>query len=366
MRYAGAFAAVLGLGVTLAWAGLMGAGPVVALAGLWLLPAAVAVWGAASGWPRGFGLTAAAAGGAFLGSGSWVAAAFYGLTAALGLLLSLGFRRRWTYGRCVALVAIPAYLFVAGGVLATWEESRTFAAEFLNGQLEVLRRQAGVLPETEPARPAAEEAETPVSPTVEESQETAAPASGASQAARDASVPGLAETARFLRWMQEHWEAINLGLALWPVLLSALFVVSFSARWLRVRGGGSVFCGSFRDLRPPDWLVWLAILAALALFAERRWPNSLLRNVSWNAAIGLAAVYWVNGMAVLVYALSAIRLHVFLAAAVFLGIAVYPGAHAVFCGVGFFDTWAEFRPRLRRAIAARRARQREENEDDED
>lgn len=361
MRYAVTFAAICGLGLALGWAGLMGAGPVVALAGLWLLPAAVAVWGTASGWARGFGLAVGAAAGAFIGSGSLVAAAFYGLAAALGLVLTLGFRQRWTYGRCVALVAIPAYVFVAAGVLATWEESRTFAGEFLNAQLDLLRRQAGVLPEN-----------TSASSTVEESNETEAPGDkpetggAASQAVRDASVPGLAETARLLRWMQQHWDAINLGMTFWPVLLSALFVVSFSARWMQARGGAGAPVGSFRDLRPPDWLVWVAILATLAIFADRRWPNGLLRNVSWNAAIGLAAVYWVNGMAVLVSVLSAVRLHAFLAAAIFLGLVVYPGAHAVFCGVGFFDTWAEFRPRLRRAMAARRDGEREDGEEDDE
>jgi len=127
-----------------------------------------------------------------------------------------------------------------------------------------------------------------------------------------------------------------------------------------------VLAGGFRNFRPPDWLVWAAILSALGFFAYGRWPVALVRNVSWNAAIALAAVYWLNGLAVLVFALSALRLRPFLAAAIFLGMVVYPGTHAVFCGVGFFDTWAEFRPRLRRAIAARRARERERerNEDD--
>lgn len=349
MQYLLTLAVTCALSFALAWAGLMGLGPMMAGFGLIVLPVAVAVQRVAGGRARAFvfvaGITVAAA----FGSRNMVSAGFYGLAALLGVMLGHGIEREWTFGRCVAAVTAGAYLFVAGAVFATWDESRNYAIELLDDQIAQLRYTAGVAGKPEATLNGEKVEEEALG-----SSETG-PISAAS-ANQDAKVPGLSETVAALQWMQVHWDETNVGLALWPVLFGGLFVVGFTTRWLRLKLGRAGPRGSFREIRPPEALVWLAIAAALAVFADRQWPNEWLRIGAWNTAIGLAAIYWVNGLAVAVYMIVAVRLHPVFAVIVMAVLLFSPGIHAAVCGVGFFDTWAEFRPRLERVLEARRNR----------
>lgn len=349
MQYLLTFTAMCALSFALAWAGVMGVGPIVAVIGLIVFPIAVAVQRAGGSRARALALVAGITAAAWLGAQNVVGAGFYGLAALLGLLLGHGIERGWSYGRCVAAVTAGAYLFVAGAVIVTWDESRTYAVQLLDDQIAQLRYTAGVAgnPEAAPDEQKVEEAL--VSP--ETAPIAAAPPN------QDAKAPGLSETIAALRWMQAHWDETNVGLALWPVLFGALFVVGFTGRWLRLKLRRPGPRGSFREMRPPDALVWLAIAAALAVFADRQWPNDWLRTGAWNAAIGLAAVYWVNGLSVVTYAVVAVRPHPMFAVFALAVLLFLPGVHASVCGVGFFDTWAEFRPRLERVLEARRNRE---------
>lgn len=349
MQYLLTLAAMCALSFALAWAGVMGVGPIVAVIGLIVLPVAVAVQRIAGSRARALTLVAGITVAAWLGAQNVVSAGYYGLAALLGLLLGHGIERGWSFGRCVAAVTAGAYLFLVGAVIATWDESRAYTVQLLDDQIAQLRYTAGVAgnPETAPEDEKVEEAL--VRP------ETAPIAVAPPNA--DAKVPGLSETVAALRWMQAHWDETNVGLALWPVLFGALFVVGFTGRWLRLKLRQPGPRGSFRELRPPDALVWLAIAAALAVFADRQWPNDWLRIGAWNTAIGLAAVYWVNGLAVVTYTMVAVRLHPMFAVFAMALLLFSPGVHASLCGIGFFDTWAEFRPRLERLLEARRNRQ---------
>ena len=354
MQYLLTLAALGAFSFALAWSGAIGLSPASSVLGPLVLPIAVAIQRVSRGQGRALTLVAVITGCAFAGAGNVVSAGYFGLAALLGVLLGHGIERQWSYGRCVAVFACGAYLFVAGAVLATWDESRAYAVKFLDDQIEQWRDAAGVA--GTPDAPSGNE-------TVEDALDTPETAAvAAAPGARDSQVPGLAETVAMFRWLQQHWNETNLGLAFWPILFGALFVVGFTGRWLRLKLRRPGPVGSFREMRPPDALVWAAIAAAVAILADRQWPNEMLRAISWNAGIGLAAVYWVNGLAVAVFTVVAVRLHPLFAVVALVLLFMSPGVHGVLCGVGFFDTWGEFRVRLVRVLEARRHRDEDDDE----
>ena len=105
-------------------------------------------------------------------------------------------------------------------------------------------------------------------------------------------------------------------------------------------------------MRPPDWMVWLVILAAAAWFADRRWPGGPLRPVGWNAAIGLASVYSLNGLAILAYGMTVLGIKPFIAGMI--GLALVAFGPQPLMAIGLFDTWVDFRRRLKALEIARR------------
>lgn len=372
MQYFITLVALLGLSFTLAGAGLFSVGPLFMLLGLMVAPAVVAIHFVSIGAVAAIGLVIGVSVGAFLGAGSLLVAGYHALAAAGGCLLGLGLKRHWTFGRCVAVMTAASYLPLAGVVLLTWDESRAFACAMLDAQLAEMRHAAGITADPD-AAPEVRNPEIPVVETVEDQAPAAAAgadaapqgAEAAAPANEEADVPVLAETAVVIRWMKENWDAINLGLTFWPMLVFSLIIVGFTARWVRLRLGRAGVLGGFRDMRPPDWLVWVAILVAVALIGNRWADSPWIRNVCWNTAIGLTAVYFLNGLAVLMFALGVMQLHPFVGAAATLALLLSQAGQFALCGVGFFDTWAEFRPRLVRAMAARRLRRDKPPEDDE-
>jgi len=116
----------------------------------------------------------------------------------------------------------------------------------------------------------------------------------------------------FLHWtFVEHWADVSIGLMFASFLMCAVLATGAAAAWVRLRHKLAGPRTTFAKMRPPEWLVWPAIGCAVLWFIEQRIPNDVLRAISWNAAIGIAAVYWLNGLSILVYALRHLRLHVF-------------------------------------------------------
>lgn len=122
--------------------------------------------------------------------------------------------------------------------------------------------------------------------------------------------------------------------------------------------------GSFRQMRTPEWVVWIAIALAGLWFFDRAWPNAAVRLVTWNAAFALSAVYWVNGTSILMYAFGAFQPGVLVCCASVM-ILLMLGVHPVLCAVGFFDTWSNFRRTVDRVIAARERGERMNNSEDD-
>lgn len=145
-----------------------------------------------------------------------------------------------------------------------------------------------------------------------------------------------------LEWLKAHIMEVEFGLMVWPVLASACIAVEVASRWVRKRFAIAGLRGSFRTMRVSEWLVWAVIATAAAWFIERQWPSGTLRVVSWNAAFGLAAVYWMNGLSVGAYVVSVLHPPALLLAAMIF-LLVMSGAHSMLCFVGLFDTWWDFR-----------------------
>lgn len=157
-----------------------------------------------------------------------------------------------------------------------------------------------------------------------------------------------AETAeRFLevqRNIVEQWPYLLPGAAIAAATVSVSLALVLLQRLL-LRSGGPPIPGRFRELRPPDWLAWLAIAAAVLWFADHEMPNEVLRLIAWNGAIALSGIYWLNGLAVLVAGSARLRVPQLLLPLVML-LMLLPQMSLVIAMVGFFDTWIEFRRRL--------------------
>ena len=102
-----------------------------------------------------------------------------------------------------------------------------------------------------------------------------------------------------------------------------------------------------------------------ARFIEQQWPNTALRTLCWNTALGLAAVYWLNGLSVLAYALGGVRAHPLMTVG-----AVLTFFYLLYCDpvlvvslVGLFDTWGDFRRKIDAIVTARRLREQSDEDD---
>jgi hypothetical protein len=133
--------------------------------------------------------------------------------------------------------------------------------------------------------------------------------------------------------------------------VAATIAVGLTALWVRAYDREAGPAGSFQAMRAPDWAVWLVILTAVLCFVERNWPNPVVRMASWNSAIALASVYWLNGWSIVAYGLTILRPHVLLSLAIVFAL-VYLG-QALCCLIGLFDTWGNFRGLVDKAAAAR-------------
>jgi uncharacterized protein YybS (DUF2232 family) len=164
------------------------------------------------------------------------------------------------------------------------------------------------------------------------------------------------------RTLQVHWPSIGPGIGVVLVVLGAVFMIALTAMGMRHFAGRTAFRGSFREMRMPESLVWLGILFALLAFVDWRWNVPVARNLSWNGGIGLSAVYFLNGLSVLLFVLGTLGPTILAPVALVLVFLTCGQAYPALCFVGLFDTWGEFRGRLVKAIA----RMRERSEEDKD
>jgi uncharacterized protein YybS (DUF2232 family) len=254
---------------------------------------------------------------ALLGSADLWTAFTYLLSSAAGVLLGLAMRRRWTFGRCVAVTTAFASGLTGVFLAVNYGPFRAESQAALSEWAEVATRQS-----------------------------TAATQEGMS---------------RFFMWMSEHWDALATGIVFSNVLLAVTAAAGLCAIWLRQVRPEAAPSTTFREMRMPEWLVWPAILTAVLMLVDQQWPQPVLRVVSWNAAVALSTVYFLNGLAIVVYGLVAVRANAFFVVAIFV-VLVYVWAHPMLTIIGFFDTWGEFRRKLDRLAAAMSAREQSDDQ----
>jgi hypothetical protein len=311
---AGGIAAVLGHGAVLAAAVLVcaafsstGANPVAPIP----LAALVAMHWAARREMLGNAAAAAAILVGYAATQQPMAGVFYGLFATAGIPLGAGMRRAWPFGRIVAVVTawtfgafalfLALHMTWAGWVRQAAASYDAFRAEIQSGTQEAADQEA---------------------------------------------------LTDFFEWvLVDHWADVSIGMVFASLLLCTALATAVVAWWARKRHGVPGPGTTFAAMRPPEWLVWAVILCAVLWFVDRRVDAPALKAAVWNGAIGLAAVYWLNGLGIVVYGFRALQPHVFVAMALVLFLAYAGGWMLSF--IGLFDTWWAFRAKIDRLVEAR-------------
>jgi len=280
--------------------------------GLALFPVPVAVYLVRERLDRSLGLLMCAAFAGLATVGTLWAALYYALLAAIGLPLGIGIRRRWSYGWVATFVVGVAFALMLGSILRAWPEWLAWNRSAYDAMIATLTLQM-----------------------------------------HDAGDERVTILHNSLTWLKDHWPEVGLGMLFAQVAICACVGVSVTSAWLRRYSGLSGPRGSFREMRPTEWLVWGAILVAVLWFVDYYRPVGALRIITWNSAIGIATVYFLNGLSILAYAFAVFRPHVLVCMAVVVllwTLRVVP----VLCFVGLFDTWGNFRMKCDELAAARR------------
>jgi hypothetical protein len=230
--------------------------------------------------------------------------------AAMGLPIGLGTSHGWTYGR-VVVATTAAFSVLVGAYLAVcWDSFNRIIDSMIAWFTEQLNLQAAEM----------------------------------GQELVDEQIAGL-------RWFGENKFALAVGIEFAVYLMLTCVLVSATAALLRRWHADPGPIGSFRDMRPPDWLVWTGIVTAALWYAEHRYGGIELRFVTWNVAIGLSSIYFLNGCAVFVYGLSVLAPGLFLLV-LLVFMFVMSGLYPALSMIGLFDTWANFRLRMDRLAQA--------------
>ena len=110
--------------------------------------------------------------------------------------------------------------------------------------------------------------------------------------------------------------------------------------------------GRFILSRPADTLVWLAIAVLAGLVLDYFRSSDAVRFIAWNLGIALSAVYWFNGLGIVLFGLEVFRVPVWVGV-ILLGLLVVTSLQSMLLVFGFFDTWFDHRLVLARLAAAR-------------
>ncbi len=300
---------------------MLGAGVFALGPPLFVLPVA---WYWATGRARHAVALAAVAGLAPLVAGV-LAALVSILVAGLGVVLGAMLRRQWPFGRVVLILTALVFVPVAALTMANWEAAHEAYGIWTAARIAEFDA-------------AAEEQSN-----IDNDQ---------AEALRES----------FL-WFNENWPYLNLGGTFGAVLiLSTVITAQLNVRLLR-HGGRARATGSFKQMRPPEWLVWVGIALAGCWFLDGRWPNEALRLVTWNGAVALSVVYWLNGLSVMLYGVATLSGGMMVAYAA-LVVMVTLWLQALPASIGLFETWFEFRRRIDRLVELRRMREQSGKEND--
>lgn len=249
----------------------------------------------------------------------------FGAAAALGIPMALVIMHRVQFGKAVLLVALAGTFWVISVMLLNWEASRESTEIFI-------------------ASSVAQIEETAVENRTSMEQ----------------------TTADYFRWLNENWVYLVFGIVFGFVFIATALALAVVSLWLRIKAPNRVYMfGSLKDCRPPESLVWLAILLALLWMIDQWWWHTVpLRMITWNAAIGLTMVYLFNGFSILLSALHQFQVPPLVYGFIIMSVLILGstlGLHPVFLGFGFFDTWFKFRKRFRILAKAQKKQKKNSN-----
>jgi len=225
-----------------------------------------------------------------------------------GIVLGVLMRRRVSLGPAVTVMTVLIFGVAAGHTALTWQASRTEwhnALEAYKGQFK----------------------EVETSESVE-------------------------STLDLLSWFDDNWLYISFGMLFGLVMLATTAVVGTLYRMLARHG---LICPPnwrFSLMRIPEHVVWLAIALAGLWFLDDWYPNEVVRFIAWNGAIAMAVVYWINGLSIAVFAVLAFQVKPALVLLVFVTAFVF-NFHQLLAFLGLFDTWWDFRLKVRQMVEAR-------------
>ncbi len=186
------------------------------------------------------------------------------------------------------------------------------------------------------------------------------------RSAQSMDVPAEIREARraLLKFMLvDHWLDFSIGAQFMVTICTCAPIAAAIGLLVRLRGQATGFRVGWMETRTPDWLAWIAIaVGAMWLLNDQVQQHAWLQAISWNGALALFGVYWVNGTGLTFYMLRSMGIHwsIWLVAA--LVMVMFPHANLTLAIVGLFDTWANFRVRADRALEL--AQERKDNDDD--
>lgn len=271
-----------------------------------LFPVPVAWCWAQNNPIRALALVGAAAGAALVGAGTWQWVGVYTLAAIIGILLGVAIQRDRSFGQCVALVTATGFLLTGGLVFKHGPEVRLSVQTALDYQATQLEEKA------------------------EETDDDM-----------------VENQAAVWRWVYKNLDDIGFGVIFGIILMGSTAGMALLKKRLVTRPKGT-----FREMRPSEWLVWLAIVVAGLWYIDYRWPMDALHLWTRNGAVGLAFIYGVNGLSILVYAIYALKVTT-LTALLLLFTVMMLGTGPVLVSLGFFDTWWNFRMKFDRLAKIR-------------
>lgn len=237
-------------------------------------------------------------------TGSLLAGVIFGLMASTGLLLGMLARRRTAIGVTITVLTGVLYVLLAGLSAAGWNEIRSDFHEGIEQYKTKLESQT-----------------------------------------EEAATEDLEAVAKGFKWLEDNLPYIYFGGLFAIILLATTGVTVAIYRNLSPVISLNTVNYRFIWMRPSEHLVWLAIAVACLWFWDNRWPDDNVRFLAWNGAIALAALYWLNGLSILLFAwhrwnFNRPFLFILLTFMVLFNI-IY-----MLSIVGFFDTWINFRRRL--------------------
>ncbi len=235
---------------------------------------------------------------------------YIGFTCA-GIIAGIGVARMWSYGRLVHVLTLYVFVLMGLSILISFDAWSS---------------QVGAM---------AESFRTAVQ-----------------QQAEQSGTEAVQTQLDLITWVEKHASSLFLGVNYASIFVASCLFVSLTRFILRTRFGEAGPIGTFTQMRPSEWLVWLAIASALLCLAYHQWPQPALRFLGWNSALALSAIYCINGLSILLYGVHAFRPNLLIFALIVF-VLINVGAVPLLILIGLFDTWGDYRRKIDLLVAAR-------------